>query len=319
MVAFTSVFTTIFAAVLSATSVNAAPVTQSLAARSAAPSAPHFVAYIDEWMTPPATTDLTGFNVVALSFWRPGAPVDEALEWQDLDAATRNSTLSTYSAAGIKTVVSAFGADYFPTSGSPELDPTQTADELAAWVIQYGFDGVDIDYEDYTAMNKKDGSAEQWLITFTTELRNKLPASDYFITHAPLAPWFSSSVYTSGGYIKVNQEVGSLIDWYNVQFYNDGTSEYTTCDGLINTSSTTYPDTALFQIVAAGVTADKLVIGKPGTTADETDGGYMSASDLASCLQQATAKNWNAGVSIWQYPDAGAAWIKTVRSLAFPE
>jgi len=45
----------------------------------------------------------------------------------------------------------------------------------------------------------------------------------------------------------------------------------------------------------------------------------MSASDLSSCLQQATAKSWNAGVSVWQYPDADAGWIKTVRSPAFPE
>ncbi|EIW78988.1 glycoside hydrolase family 18 protein [Coniophora puteana RWD-64-598 SS2] len=317
MVALTSVFTTLFAAALSITGVVAAPVNQTLSARSAAPAAPHFVAYDDKWITPPSAADLEGYNVYALTFWRPNAPVDQAQNWAGLDVATRTLALTNYRAAGIKTVVSAFGADFFPTSGSPALDPTQTADQLAAWVIQYGLDGVDIDYEDYTAMNKKDGSAEQWLITFTTELRKKLPASDYFISHAPLAPWFSP-IYTSGGYLKVDQQVGSLIDWYNVQFYNDN-AEYSTCDGLINTSSATYPNTALFQIVAAGVAADKLVIGKPATSADAPQGGYMSASDLASCLQQATAKNWNAGVSVWQYPDADAAWIKTVRSLAFPE
>ncbi|EIW78965.1 glycoside hydrolase family 18 protein [Coniophora puteana RWD-64-598 SS2] len=318
MVALTSVFTTLFAAALSITGVVAAPVNQTLSARSAAPAAPHFVAYDDKWITPPSAADLQGYNVYAMTFWRPNGAVDQAENWAGLDVATRTLALTTYRAAGIKTVVSAFGAQFYPTSGSPALDPTQTADELAAWVIQYGLDGVDIDYEDLPAMDKKDGSAEQWLITFTTELRNKLPASDYFITHAPLAPWFAPSVYTSGGYIKVNQQVGSLIDWYNVQYYNDGSSEYTTCDGLINTSSSNNPDSALFQIVAAGVSADKLVIGKPGTSVDATN-GYMSASDLASCLQQATAKNWNAGVSVWQYPDADASWIKTVRSLAFPE
>jgi len=190
-------------------------VNQTLSARSAAPAAPHFVAYDDKWITPPSAADLQGYNVYAITFWRPNGAVDQAENWAGLDVATRTLALTSYRAAGIKTVVSAFGAQFFPTSGSPALDPTQTADQLAAWVIQYGLDGVDIDYEDYTAMDKKDGSAEQWLITFTTELRNKLPASDYFISHAPLAPWFSP-VYTSGGYLEVNKQVGSMIDWYNV-------------------------------------------------------------------------------------------------------
>ncbi|EIW77020.1 glycoside hydrolase family 18 protein [Coniophora puteana RWD-64-598 SS2] len=321
MVAFTSALTALCAAALSVTGAIAAPLTQSLSTR-ATPAAPHFVAYSDKWISgetgPPATSALTGYNVFALSFWRPAAAVDQALEWATIDAATRNSTLSAYKTAGISLVVSAFGADFNPTSGSPALDPTQTADQLAAWVIQYGLNGVDIDYEDFDAMNKMDGSAEQWLITFTTELRSKLPAADYIISHAPVGPWFSTK-YTSGGYLKVDKQVGSMIDWYNVQFYNQGTTEYSTCDGLLTTSSTTYPNSALFQIVASGVAADKLVIGKPGTTGDETNGGYMSASDLASCLQQATAKKWNAGVMVWEYPDAAADWIKSVRALAFPE
>lgn len=118
--------------------------------------------------------------------------------------------------------------------------------------------------------------------------------------------------------MEVDQTVGSLIDWYNVQFYNQGTSEYTTCTGLLNTSSSTWPSTALFQIAASGVPLNKLVIGKPATTADANN-GYMDPSTLASCLGAAKAQGWDAGVMVWEYPDAAASWIATVRSVAFPE
>lgn len=76
----------------------------------------------------------------------------------------------------------------------------------------------------------------KWLITFTKTLRDRLPMGQYIISHAPVAPWFSDA-YASGGYLEVNKQVGSMIDWYdfcllrihrkrltpsryNIQFYN---------------------------------------------------------------------------------------------------
>lgn len=109
--------------------------------------------------------------------------------------------------------------------------------------------GIDVDYEDTTSFNGGTGDGETWLINFTTQLRTLLPQGTYILTHAPLAPWFSPSIWGGGGYLKVHESVGSLIDWYNVQFYNrvflclsfhdsfladaesiliEGTSEYTT-------------------------------------------------------------------------------------------
>ncbi|KAJ8697321.1 hypothetical protein PTI98_007112 [Pleurotus ostreatus] len=97
-----------------------------------------------------------------------------------------------------------------------------------------------------------------------------------------------------------------------------GTSEYTTCDGLLSTSSSTWPNSALFQIAASGIPLSKLVIGKPATTGDASN-GFMSTATLAGCLQQAKGRGWNAGVMVWEFPDAAASWIRDVRSQAFPE
>ncbi|KAH7914241.1 glycoside hydrolase family 18 protein [Hygrophoropsis aurantiaca] len=315
-----SQFITLVAALVSlrgAVSIPLAVTSKNLAKRTT-PAAPHFVIYSDKFVAsdngPPNVTDVAGYNVFALSFWLTSGPADQAQAWASLDNATRASIKSSYSDAGILLIVSAFGSTDTPTTSG--ADPTTTANDLAAWVLEYDLDGVDVDYEDFTAMNAGNDDAETWLATFTTALRAKLPQGDYILTHAPLAPWFSPSY--ANGYLKVDQAVGSMIDWYNVQFYNQGTTEYTTCAGLLNASSSANPESALFQISASGVTLDKLVIGKPATSADATN-GYMNTTLLAQCVDQAHEQGWDAGVMVWEYPDAAASWIQQVRSLAFPE
>jgi hypothetical protein len=65
------------------------------------------------------------------------------------------------------------------TSGA---DPVKTAETMAAWVLKYDLDGIDVDYEDFDAM--AEGTAEAWLESFTKELRVKLPVGQYILTHA---------------------------------------------------------------------------------------------------------------------------------------
>ncbi|KAE9394714.1 glycoside hydrolase [Gymnopus androsaceus JB14] len=151
----------------------------------------------------------------------------------------------------------------------------------------------------------------------TKQLRVQLPQGQYILTHAPVAPWFSPGKFGGGAYLKVDSTVGSLIDWYNVQFYNQGITEYTTCAGLLTSSSSTWPNSALFQIAASGVPLNKLVIGKPATTGDASN-GFMSTSTLASCLATAKNSGWNAGAMVWEFPDASSSWIQAVRASSFP-
>ncbi|KAF8313992.1 glycoside hydrolase family 18 protein, partial [Clavulina sp. PMI_390] len=273
----------------------------------------------DAWLSgengPPATSVVNGYNTLILAFLLATGTADQAQEWTLLDAATRSSTHSAYSAAGINLMVSAFGSTENPTSSG--FDAAGTANTMASWVKTYGLDGIDVDYEDFGAMNKQDGSAETWLATFTNTLRSALPSGQYIITHAPVAPWFSP-IYTSGAYIKVQSSVGSSIDWYNVQFYNQGTTEYTTCSGLLTASSSAWPKSSVFEInSSAGVPLSKIVIGKPGTTADANN-GYIDPSTLAGCVSQAKTSGWTGGVMVWQFPHADASWIATVRASSWP-
>ncbi|OJA17361.1 hypothetical protein AZE42_03902 [Rhizopogon vesiculosus] len=292
--------------------------------KRATPVAPYFVVYSDAYVsTEPTPSEILGFNVFALSFLEEYGGADQAQEWEELTASQRSSILAEYEAAGISLIVSLFGSTETPTSSG--YDPIDTANTMAAWVIEYGLQGVDIDYEasymalvDFAAFDAGTGAAEDWLISFTTQLRTQLPQGQYILTHAPVAPWFSPGMWGGGGYLYVDSMVGSMIDWYNVQYYNQGTTEYTTCDGLLYTSSTTWPESALFQISASGISLDKLVIGKPATAAQATN-GYMDPTTLASCVSEAYAAGWNAGVMVWEYPDAAASWIATVRGDTWPE
>lgn len=56
---------------------------------------------------------------------------------------------------------SLFGSEDAPTTAA-KRDPIEFADEIANFTMQYNFDGVDIDYEDFDAMNG--GKAVAWLI-----------------------------------------------------------------------------------------------------------------------------------------------------------
>ena len=110
-----------------------------------------------------------------------------------------------------------------------------------------------------------------------------------------MAPWFSrSSTFSAGAYLTINQNVGNLIDWYNIQYYNQGSDMYTDCEGLLTKSGSSFPNTAVMQLADAGVDLNKIVIGKPGIASDASD-GFISTTTLASCVKQAQAKGWNAG------------------------
>ena len=84
---------------------------------------------------PPTSAQLKGFNVFILSFLLLSGPSDKALEFTQLDSATRASIISDYHAHGISLMVSAFGSTDAPTSEG--ADPIATANTVANFVKQY--------------------------------------------------------------------------------------------------------------------------------------------------------------------------------------
>ncbi|KAJ3284590.1 hypothetical protein HDU79_008007 [Rhizoclosmatium sp. JEL0117] len=269
-------------------------------------------AQTDLSLSVPTPTTTNPYNVIILAFWLSSAGAwDAAYTWTHLPPETRTSYIEAYHRSGKLVLVSAFGSTENPTTEGK--DPVQTATRLAEFVKESGFDGVDVDWEDNAAMEA--GSGEAWLVTFTRVLREALPRPRYVISHAPQAPYFvdDRGRYKGGGYLTVDREVGELIDWYNVQFYNQGSTRYDTCQTLFYESGGWFQGTSVFEIVGKGVDVGKVVVGKPITTAGVMNTGFMEAWDLAQCFSKAKEMGWNAGVMGWQYSlDPSFNWIKTL-------
>lgn len=256
---------------------------------------------------------LKGYDGFMLSFWTTGGAQDKAAAWANLPDDQRATLKQQYKAAGIKLMVSLFGDRDLVTTNNK--DAVAVANSVADWVQKYDIDGVDVDYEDFGAMDARNGKAEQWVIDLTKQLRQRLPQGQYAISHAPVAPWFARG--PNAGYLKVHNEVGNLIDWYNVQFYNQGQGAYESCDTLLNKASNV-PNTSVFELHGLGIPLEKIVIGKPGQASDAPYHGYMSPDTLATCLQQGKAKGWNGGVMVWQFGSVESDWVKSVRSKSWP-
>ncbi|PRP85726.1 hypothetical protein PROFUN_06320 [Planoprotostelium fungivorum] len=283
-------------------------------------SGPKYAVYIDGaagwWgealarsLNVPGYAPKNAYNNVILAFWLPDRAADLASAWASLDDSTKTTYLNAYHNAGIRVTVSAFGSTVNPATQN--LDATATANSFAQWIISNRLDGADVDYEDSASFENNIGAT--WLITFNKVLRAALPSPQYTISHAPQGPYFMDTKYPDGAYNTIHQKAGSGIDWYNVQFYNQDSTTYSTCDTLLVASDGWASNTAVSQLIAKNIPASKIVIGKPIAKTDAYNTGFMSSSDLAACGKMAKDKGRFGGFMGWQYPsDVNGTWINAI-------
>lgn len=111
----------------------------------------------------PGYATSTIYNYVALAFWSSSGPLDIVNIWADpvkffgpdsVFGSTKDQIQKNlkkkYNDNGVKILISAFGATEFPTTAG--TDPVACAQKLGAFVSQNNLDGVDIDWEDNSAM-----------------------------------------------------------------------------------------------------------------------------------------------------------------------
>jgi chitinase len=269
-----------------------------------------FSVYADEGISAdawPKASDLGKWNDLLLAFYLTDGrgAFDTSAVWAGLGNDTKQSIVDDYHAAGKKIRVSVFGATDFPlTRGG---DPNAIASELASFVTSNNLDGVDIDYEDSASFNAN-GDGETFLINLTKALRSALPSPQYTISHAPQSPYFTSAGwYPQGAYVKVDKEVGSMIDFYNIQYYNQGQGMYEDCTSLFTGGGTTIAGTSVTEIINSGIPASKVIVGKPGSAGDASN-GVMDPATLGGCISSSSVKP--GGVMSWQWKTAKADWIE---------
>ena len=319
---------------------------------SLAASPPYYVSYVDalaDWWPPEAiaksigATDTKGYNIINLSFWTPSAPVDAALVWSNpvkqfgndsqfgsTNEEIQRNLVQLYHQNNALVLVSAFGATSHPTTEG--VNASTAGAHLGQFVIDNNLDGVDLDYEDNAAMEK--GTAYQWLVDFTNAMLSTLDDTGkrYVISHAPQAPYFMDGKYPQN-YVTIynaplsnGATLGSRVDFFNIQFYNQATSAYSTYQSLFLTSDGWATGTAVQQIANKGIPMEKIVVGKPVTQGDAAPAntGYVAPDALAGIFSEARQSGapWQAtvgGVMSWQFKsDTNGDWIQTMLKVLPP-
>lgn len=305
---------------------------------------PYKVVYIDQpsaWWPPSAIADSfyqmvdAGFNIINLAFMVDGQPQDMALVWNrelaepnpDTGKTYRDEILAYAHSKGTSIMLSTGGA----TEGAfAATDPQVYATNVANFVLATGLDGVDFDLENFSPGLIAPGSTSSqntinWLISVTEHTRTLL-GPYALISHAPQAPYFgaigNSACWTGplGGYTAVyygNQDT-ARIDFFNVQYYNQGNTNYTTYNTIFINSGNDFPYSAVQQL-AQWIPINKFILGKPMQTTDAST-GYNTPQEINSIML--SAKNnigWsNGGIMTWQWcynvanpEDFARNWLST--------
>jgi len=93
-----------------------------------------------------------------------------------------------------------------------------------------------------------------------------------------------------------------MIDFYNIQFYNQGSTAYNTYASLFTASTGVFSGTSVQEIIARGIPSNKIIVGKPITTGDASSIGFVDSVSLGQWAAQAyTQLKWYGGLMFSQY------------------
>jgi len=265
----------------------------------------------------------TGFNVVNLAFLVSGNPADIVVEWERLTPDLQNQTMEYVHSKGGVVLVSAGGSTDMPYQ---TMNGTQYGTLAGQYVVKNQLDGVDFDLEHFvqglTYGNLNSTQIRQWLID-ASQTAKSIMGNDKIVTHAPQGPYFGTIgggvnpwTLTSGGYSALEKYGGQYIDWYNIQFYNQGVTCYVDYVGLFTNSSSCppFPGTSVKEIEATGVPLSKIIVGKY-VHPNDAGNGWIDPATMGQYFQQANSQlGWNSGVMGWEWYDnvTGAAWIDAI-------
>lgn len=292
---------------------------------------PRRVLYIDyrdiNWNSPTETVTnavAAGYNVILLGFLLSTSPADMAQAWSSAGAAAQLQAMSFAHSKGAVVMVSAGGST--DTPWSTFTDGTSYGLYAGQWAKANNLDGVDFDAENFASGFIAGSLSGNQAALFLADASIAVKQFVRFVSHAPQAPYFGpigaagASFWpgTSGGYSAVEANSKGAVDFYNVQFYNQGPTCYTTFAGLFTSSKAdcaVFPGTSVQEIASYGVPMSKITVTKYLLTADASN-GYVSATVLSSYLGQAAqAIGYKSGVSCWAYASASStAWIAAVCS-----
>jgi len=254
-----------------------------------------------------------GYNYILLAFLTANAagpnfvvPVDMALVWQGASCQAQVAAVNYAHQRGAVVMVSAGGSTDSQWYQFPNGSTYGTY--VGAWAVANFLDGVDFDVENinstaFTAGRLSSSQLVQYLATASGSAKNYVQ----IVSHAPQPRYFAAiggALFSgTGGYSGVALAATFSVDFYSVQFVNQGVNCYTTYSGLFTNSASdcpSNPGTSVNEISSYGVPIWKIVVLKVLLPTD-AGSGYVSDSVLNSFFLQARALFYFSGVSCYQW------------------
>lgn len=271
------------------------------------------IGYFSNWITlEEVKSKSEGYTDLLFSFWQdPETGVKGAAE-----AVMKNPDILRFLKSKNKKCILAAGGEYLDPL---DYDAISYGTALAKYAIEHQFEGVDLDIE-RISMNPQ---TIQWLIDATLAVRQISNEFNYplQISHAPQAPFFSSD----GGYSDVERGTNGIIEYYNIQYYNQGGWEYQSYKNYESLFDEQYNNienpSCIPSIIKQGISGDKLIIGKPITQSDVNNTGYIPLETLENILKKAITNEIRfGGIMGWKVDsDVNGEWGKDMAELLLHE
>jgi chitinase len=222
------------------------------------------------------------------------------------------SNIQALQQAGKNVLISFGGATFpaWPTQSAAYQYYVQNRASLVNQIVdnfvkQYGFNGVDIDYEDDAGFTGTYNGID-FLSALTSDLAQALPSGQNIITHAPQIPYWDSNYY-SAPYAQIWQRVSNQITWINNQFYNQPGYDTTAADKV-----------NWYQKIVAITGPQKSLL---GATLDPNTEGYITLDDMIINVitpLKATFGTAFGGAMGWEFyydmADQAGIWGSTIAS-----
>ncbi len=278
---------------------------------------PQFVIYYSNQVIPLKEAANRLYTDIILAFLIPESSGSTTIVLSgNLDSAVLND-IKAVQAAGKRVLISFGGetvtnADY--TVLSQHVD--DLASQIAGYVVKYNLDGTDLDYEDTAALQSNTGyNGVDFISALTNALHDKLPGGKQMITHAPQPPYLCApekpfNCQPPFPYGDVLAKTGGNIGFLNMQYYNN--EWYTEPPSKVVTG---YEQAVAGWQDFAGLSATRLLVGKPVSKADAGSGWLPPGkliSEIINPLRQKYPNDFG-GVMGWEFSsDTDGSWSQTI-------
>lgn len=263
-------------------------------------------------------------HVVLGFFMSDRGPADAAQVWAQMTDGEKQEVMAHAKSQGAKVMVSAGGAtenvEGFVLQNSPTGDEYGKA--AALWCKEHMLDGVDFDLELSPGNSApfKDGTFISWAVAATKAARLVLGPSG-IISHAPQAPYFSPAwAGPKAGYVDIYKQTGSDIDFFFIQYYNQGVGIYDTSNQIfLDPGDAWAAGSAIVDLTKAGIPSDRIVVGKPVAMTGMANNGMVEALTLAKWINSARTNSllkYQGGVGGWMWATGDAETITWLNFMA---